>query len=89
MAAYAFSFAAAASYVCGAPELPLAALVCETTAPVGELVSAAIAVTGAIPATSAAERAMPKVARLALLAKMSFISVPHFKGRRLNLVALM
>ena len=34
---------------------------------------------GAIPATSAAERAMPTVARLALLARMSFISAPHFK----------
>ena len=59
-------------------------LVCETAAPVGELVSAAIAATGAIPATSAAERAMPTVARLALLARMSFISAPHFKGRRLT-----
>ncbi|RHC30569.1 hypothetical protein DW850_05625, partial [Collinsella sp. AM36-4AA] len=58
--------------------------VCQATAPVGELVSAAIAVAGAIPATSAAERAMPKVARLALLARMSFISAPHFKGRRLG-----
>ena len=46
MAAYAFSFAAAASSVCRAPELPLAVLVCETAAPVGVLVSAAIAVTG-------------------------------------------
>ena len=72
MAAYAFSFAVAASSACKA------------TAPVGELVSAAIAVAGAIPAASAAERAMPTVARLALLARMSFISAPHFKGRRLS-----
>ena len=76
MAAYALSFSVAA--------VSLEAAVCRTTASTGELVSAAIAVTGAIPAASATERAMPIVARLALLARMSFISAPHFKGWRLT-----